>query len=63
MRNTKKSSNPKVKLSVALCIKNEGKRLKKCLDNLIFADEIVILLDGCSDNSKKIAKKYTNKIC
>ncbi len=62
MRNTKKSSNPKVKLSVALCIKNEGKRLKKCLDNLIFADEIVILLDGCSDNSKKIAKKYTNNI-
>jgi len=58
MKNRNKSN---IKLSIAMCVKNEGKRLKKCLDNLIFADEIVILLDGCTDNSREIAKKYTKK--
>ena len=36
--------------------------MKKCLDALTFADEIIILLDDCTDNSKEIAKRYTKKI-
>ena len=59
MKNFYKS---KKKLSVALCIKNEEEKLKKCLDAVTFADEIIILLDGCTDNSKEIAKRYTKKI-
>jgi len=56
------SYKTKKKLSVALCIRNEEEKLKKCLDALTFADEIIILLDGCTDNSKGIAKRYTKKI-
>ena len=56
------SKKSKINLSVAMCIKNEEVKLKKCLDSLTFADEIVILLDDCTDNSKEIASKYTKKI-
>ncbi len=28
----------------------------------MFADEIVVVLDKCNDNSYKIIKKYTNQI-
>ena len=56
------SYKTKKKLSVALCIRNEEEKLKKCLDALTFADEIIILLDDCTDNSKEIAKRYTKKI-
>ena len=56
------SDKTKKKLSVALCVRNEEEKLKKCLDALTFADEIIILLDGCSDSSKEIANKYTKKI-
>ena len=52
------SDKTKKKLSVALCVRNEEEKLKKCLDALTFADEIIILLDGCSDSSKEIANKY-----
>lgn len=56
------SCKTKKKLSVALCIRNEEEKLKKCLNALTFADEIIILLDGCSDNSKEIAKNYRKSV-
>ena len=36
------SYKTKKKLSVALCIRNEEEKLKKCLDALTFVDEIII---------------------
>ena len=59
MRN---SYNNSKNLSVALCVRNEEEKLKKCLEALTFADEIVIVLDGCTDKSKEIARRFTKKI-
>ena len=39
------------KLSVALCVHNEAGQLADCLETLAFADEIVVVLDRCSDGS------------
>ncbi len=52
----------KKELSILLVIHNEEKILDECLNKLGFADEIVIILDNCSDNSKNICLKYTNNI-
>ena len=49
------------KLSVALCIHNEAEQLAECLATLTFADEIVVVLDRCSDNSKEIAESFGAK--
>ena len=45
------------KLSVALCVHNEATQLADCLETLGFADEIVVVLDRCSDESKAVAEK------
>ena len=50
------------RLSVVLCIHNEESQLKECLDSLKFADEIIILLDKCTDRSKNIARNYAEVI-
>ncbi len=50
------------KLSVLIVINNEEKQIKECIDSVNFADEIVVILDKCSDNSEKIVKKYTSKL-
>ena len=46
------------KLSVVLCVHNEERRLGRCLDALGFADEIVVVLDRCTDRSEAIAEAY-----
>ena len=51
-----------VNLSALIVVNNEEKQLQQCIETVKFVDEIVIILDKCTDNSKKIAKKYTNKI-
>lgn len=50
------------KLSVYLPIHNEEKRLAACLERLSFADEIVVVLDKCTDSSKEIAQKFGAKL-
>ncbi len=50
------------KLSVALCVHNEAEQLTGCLESLAFADEIVVVLDRCSDGSKEIAEKFATRI-
>ncbi len=52
----------KKELSILLVIHNEEKILEECLNKLNFADEIIIILDKCIDNSKNICLKYTKKI-
>ncbi len=49
-------------LSALVVAHNEEAQLAHCLDGLQFADEIVVVLDRCSDGSKTIAQKYTDKI-
>jgi len=46
------------RLSAVLCIHNEGPRLAACLERLRFADEIVVVLDRCSDDSAAIAASF-----
>ena len=49
-------------LSGLLVIHNEEEHLVQCLDTLSFCDEIIVVLDKCTDNSKKIALQYKAKI-
>jgi glycosyltransferase involved in cell wall biosynthesis len=50
------------KISAVIVAHNEEKKIEDCLKSLDFADEIVVVLDKCSDGTKKIVQKYTNKI-
>ncbi len=49
------------RLSVLIVINNEEKQIEECLKSVKFANEIVVILDKCTDNSEKIVKKYTRK--
>jgi glycosyltransferase involved in cell wall biosynthesis len=51
-----------VKLSALVVIHNEEARLGACLDRLGFADEIVVVLDRCTDRSREIALAYGARI-
>ena len=44
-------------LSALVVAHNEESKLNGCLSRLKQADEIIIVLDKTTDNSKKIAKK------
>jgi glycosyltransferase involved in cell wall biosynthesis len=46
------------KLSVVLCVHNEERRLGRCLEALGFADEIILVLDRCTDRSRQIGEAY-----
>ncbi|MFS0784360.1 glycosyltransferase [Bacillus sp. 1P06AnD] len=52
-------------ISVSLCmiVKNEEKVLSRCLESVAdMVEEIVIIDTGSTDETKKIAKRYTDKI-
>jgi glycosyltransferase involved in cell wall biosynthesis len=55
-------SSGAIRLSALVVARNEEARLADCLSGLLFADEIVIVLDRCTDGSKAIAGKYTDRI-
>jgi glycosyltransferase involved in cell wall biosynthesis len=46
------------RLSAVLCVHNEERRLARCLDALGFADEIVLVLDRCTDRTRAIGEAY-----
>ncbi len=52
----------KVTLTALIVAHNEQERLPSCLEKLNFADEIIVVLDKCSDNSKNIALDFGAKI-
>ncbi|MDH5490301.1 MAG: glycosyltransferase family 2 protein [Rhodospirillaceae bacterium] len=56
------SGNAKKTLSALVVAHNEEAQLGECLNTLKFADEIVVVLDKCSDGSKAIAEQFTNKL-
>ena len=52
----------KTTISALVIVHNEEKILSTCLEKLQFCNEIVIVLDKCTDNSKNIASKFTNSV-
>lgn len=48
-------TNTSPRLSALVVAHNEAAQLETCLKGLSFADEIVVVLDRCTDDSKKIA--------
>lgn len=49
-------------LSALVVIHNEEARLADCLERLRFADEIVVVLDRCTDRSREIALRFTDRL-
>src|SRR5947209_19210049 len=47
-----------VKLSAVLCVHNEERRLGRCLDALGWVDEIVLVLDRCTDRTRAIGEAH-----
>jgi len=52
----------KMLLSVLVLTKNEELNIRACLESVKWADEIFIVDSGSTDNTLKIASKYTEKI-
>lgn len=51
-----------MKLSALVVAHNEEAQLADCLRHLSFADEIVVVLDKCTDKSKEIAQQFNAEI-
>ncbi len=49
-------------LSALVVAHNEASQLADCLETLRFADEIVVVLDKCTDGSRAIAARYTDRL-
>jgi glycosyltransferase involved in cell wall biosynthesis len=49
-------------LSALVVAHNEAAQLAECLERLRFADEIVVVLDRCTDASAEIARRFTDRI-
>lgn len=56
------TSDNTIQLSAVISVHNEQDQLADCLRTLSFADEIVVLLDKCSDNSADVALQFTDRI-
>ena len=50
------------KLSALVVAHNEEQQLAECLEHLSFADELVVVLDKCTDGSDTIAALFTDKL-
>jgi glycosyltransferase involved in cell wall biosynthesis len=50
------------RLSALVVARNEEHQLAECLGALAFADEIVVVLDRCTDGSKAIAARLAHKV-
>ena len=50
------------KISAVIVAHNEEKKIEDCLKSLDFVDEIVVVLDKCTDLTKEIVLKFTDKI-
>lgn len=50
------------RLSVIIITKNEALNIEACLDSLTWADEIIIVDSGSTDQTVELSKKYTSMI-
>ena len=48
-------------LSAVISVHNEEARLSDCLERHAFADEIVVLLDKCTDGSEAVARRFPDR--
>jgi glycosyltransferase involved in cell wall biosynthesis len=51
-----------MKISALLIARNEENKIRECLKNLSFVDELIIVLDRSTDKTKSIAKSFSDKI-
>ncbi|MDX8389871.1 MAG: glycosyltransferase family 2 protein [Mariprofundaceae bacterium] len=49
-------------LSVVVITFNEADNIARCLDSIPFADEIIVVDSGSTDDTCAIAKRYTDKV-
>lgn len=49
-------------LSVIIITHNEAEMIKDCLESVKWADEIIVVDSGSTDDTAKIARKYTKKV-
>ena len=49
-------------LSVIVIVKNEEANLRVCLNSVRWADEIIVLDSGSTDNTLAVAKEFTDKV-
>lgn len=52
----------KPSISIILITKNSAKTIEKCLESIRFADEIIVLDSGSTDQTVSICRKYTNHV-
>jgi glycosyltransferase involved in cell wall biosynthesis len=45
-------------LSAIIIAKNESKRIQECINNLVWADEILLIDNGSTDDTVKYARRY-----
>lgn len=50
------------KISAVIVAHNEEKKIADCLRSLDFVDEIVVVLDKCTDRTKEIVSEFADKI-
>ena len=50
------------RLSAVVVVHNEEAQLDACLAALAFCDEIVLVLDRCTDGSAEIARRHTDQV-
>lgn len=55
-------AHPSVRLSALVCVRDEEAALADCLERLEFADEIVVVLDRCTDGSEAIARRLADVV-
>jgi glycosyltransferase involved in cell wall biosynthesis len=51
-----------IKLSVIIITKNAAAHIETCLNSVIWADEIIILDSGSTDNTLSLCRAFTDKI-
>ena len=55
-------AHPQPRISALVVARNEEAQLADCLACLVFADEIVVVLDRCTDRSADIARQWADYV-
>jgi len=60
MNNNNKEN--KIKLSAIMVMRNEEKKIRRCLESVRWVDEIVVVDQSSTDDTVGICKEYTDKV-